>query len=150
MKIVIIGEETESKCTLEDKIKDILGIEVFKLKDIIYDKNSHEELSNADQIKRLNKINLENKEWIIEGPITEKLYFLFNIATDIIFLDLNSYSQNFFNRLFASFHKNSTDNPKIKTEVYKTLSKYSNKLIILRSNKEIKKLLKAFQEKTKY
>lgn len=148
MKILIIGDWKIGKFTLGDKISEIFGINVFNIKDILYDKNnSKRELE--EQVRLLNKINIENKEWIIEGAISSELYFLLNLATDVVMIDFDN-DRSLFRKIFQGNLDSSLDFKTEKKNLYKRLGYYSSNLIILKSRKDIKKLLEAYNESVKY
>lgn len=148
MKILIIGDWKIGKFTLGDKISEIFGINVFNIKDILYDKNnSKRELE--EQVRLLNKINIENKEWIVEGTISSELYFLLNLATDVVMIDFVD-DRSLFRKIFRGNLDSSLDFKTEKKNLYKRLGNYSSNLIILKSRKDIKKLLEAYYESVKY
>ncbi len=122
-----------------------MGIEVFDIANIIYDMNTGKKRMIEEQVQLLNKINLENKEWIIEGDIIEDLDFLFNLGSEIIFGDYDYFQKSYWKRLFC-WKKEGY----IRKKFAEKMGKYSSRLIILRNKKEVKKLLKAYEESYKY
>lgn len=147
MKILIIGDYKIGKSTLGDKISEIFGKNVFNIKDVLYNNYSKRELE--EQVRLLNKINIENKEWIIEGAISSELYFLLNLATDVIMIDFDN-DKSLFKKMFQGNLASSLNFETERKAYYKKLGNYSSNLIILKSRKDIKKLLEAYNESVKY
>lgn len=147
MKILIMGDYKIGKSTLGDKISEIFGINVFNINDALYNNYAKRELE--EQVRLLNKINIENKEWIIEGVISSELYFLLNLATDVIMVDFDN-DRSLFRKIFQGNLDSSLDFKTEKKNLYKRLGYYSSNLIILKSRKDIKRLLEAYNESVKY
>lgn len=142
-----MGDYKIGKSTLGDKISEIFGINVFNINDALYNNYAKRELE--EQVRLLNKINLENKEWIIEGVISSELYFLLNLATDVIMVDFDN-DRSLFRKIFQGNLDSSLDFKTEKKNLYKRLGYYSSNLIILKSRKDIKRLLEAYNESVKY
>lgn len=131
MKIVIIDGSIRNKRYLVQRLENFFQKESFSFERFRDDNGNVRSVD--EQIRIINRINLENKEWFIEGNFSSEFDFLFNLATDIIFLD-------------DGFKKKNNDYEWDRKEVYDRIRKYSRKLIILKSKKEIKKMMDAFDE----
>lgn len=124
MKIFITGNNQKEIKNLSKKLNIFYNIKIFSIE-------------NNTSIKDINKIAINNKEWIIEGNNEENIETLFNLSETIIFIDLK-------NKLFI---KNTTINNE---KIYKLLKKHIRKGIILKNKKEIKKYLKSVYESFNY
>ena len=132
MRTLIVGGVGSGKTTLAKYLSEFFDIPVFSIDSIIYDENNKKR-DEKSQVKLANKINRENKEFIIEGVLRDSLDFLLNVVDQIIFLDnMINWAKNY-----------DRDN------LMKKLSKYNKKLLIIRNDKELKVYYK-YLEKNKF
>ena len=89
MKTLIVGGVGSGKTTLAKYLSNYFDIPFFSIDSIVYDENNKKR-DVLEQNSLANKINRENKEYIIEGVLRENLDFLLNICDQIIFLDYPS------------------------------------------------------------
>ena len=89
MKILIIGNVGSGKTTLGNNLAKLYGIKLFSIDNIVYDDENKLKREKLDQINLLNKINRENKEYIIEGVLRKNMDFLLNLVDKIVVIDLN-------------------------------------------------------------
>lgn len=169
MKILITGNVGSGKTTLANIISDFYGIEHFEIDEIVHDINNNGIKRDIDeQVKIINKINKDNKSYIIEGVLRKNLDFILNIVDQIIFLDIDKnvikkririrYIKQKL-RLERSSYKPTKEmldnmykwnNEFDSNEFLKRLNKYSKKLIIIRNKKELNKYLKAMYKNGSY
>ena len=111
MKFLIINDQS-NKNNLSKSLEEYYEIKRYDLNELL---NNNTE----DNIKTINKINKENKEYIIESDINNNLNIIYNLVNKIIITikDNNKYKE--------------------------IINKYPKKVIILKNNKEIKKYLKS-------
>lgn len=164
-KIIIIGSGGSGKSTLARKLSKILNIKVYHL-DMLLWKPNWIGVSREEQIRIQNEI-LKNDEWIIDGNYSRTIDLRINAADTIIFLDLPRIICLFrvFKRYFKYLHKSRPDMvegnkerinfdflkwiwnyPKvIKPIIMNKLKDASNdkKILIMKSPKDIKRLLKS-------
>ena len=168
MKTLIVGSGGSGKTTLANKLSNYFDIPVFSIDSIVHDdKNDGIKRDIDEQIKIINNINRTHKEFIIEGVLRKDLDLLLNICDNIIYLDypkeitLKRIKKRYIKQRLG-FEKSEYKNTKemynnfIKWnrefdsgELMKRLSKYSRKLLIIRSNSELKKYFK-YLDKNKY
>ena len=79
MKILIVGGVGSGKTTLAKYLSNYFDIPFFSIDSIVYDENNKKR-DVLEQNSLANKINRENKEYIIEGVLRENLDFLLNIS----------------------------------------------------------------------
>ena len=89
MKTLIIGNLGSGKTTLAEKISKMYEIPFFSIDNIVHDDIKGVKRTNQEQIDIINKINRENKDFIIEGVLRENLEFLCNLVDTIIILDMD-------------------------------------------------------------
>lgn len=164
-KIIIIGSGGSGKSTLARKLSKILNIKVYHL-DMLLWKPNWIGVSREEQIRIQNEI-LKNDEWIIDGNYSRTIDLRINAADTIIFLDLPRIICLFrvFKRYFKYRNKSRPDMvegnkerinfdflkwiwnyPKvIKPIIMNKLKDASNdkKILIMKSPKDIKRLLKS-------
>lgn len=168
MKILIIGNIGSGKSYLSKKLGDILGYKVFQIDSIVHDDLKGIKRSLDEQIKLINKINRENKDYIIEGVLRDGLDLLLPLSSSIIYLDLNKKILK--RRVHFRYWKQKLGLEKVNYKIDKVflkqmiswvdnynydklkkrLTKYYNKVIILKTKKDVKKLLLAYEESIKY
>lgn len=117
MKIYIIGNNQSNNNVLSAKLSELLDLKKFSF-DI---ENNH-----------INKIIKENREWIIESNYNEYSNVIAANSTTIIYL--NVYKKSLF--------KNNINLNK-KDIINEFVMKYSSKILILKGEKDIKKLIDA-------
>ena len=168
MKILIVGNVCSGKTTLAKKLSEYFDIPFFSIDSIVHDDlNNGIKRKSEEQIKIINNINRMNKEFIIEGVLRDNLDLLLNICDNIIYLDypkkvtLKRIKKRYLKQRFGI----EKCNYKVDKEMYKKfvkwnsefdnnklmkrLSKYSSKLLIIRSNAELKKYFK-YLDKNKF
>lgn len=164
MKILIIGNVGSGKTTLSNNLAKLYGIKLFSIDNIVYDDENKLKREKLDQINLLNKINRENKEYIIEGVLRKNMDFLLNLVDKIVVIDLNKKILK--NRIRKRYIKQKIGISKDKYlvskvnlgEMYdwiekydyerinKLIIKYSRKIIYLKTTKDINKYLKAVKK----
>ena len=116
MKLLIIGNTKEK---LSNILSNYYEIELFNINDL----NDLE-----DKTKLINRINKENKSYIIEGIVDNSINFIYNLVDTIIILDYKFDKNNYLDILI----------------------KYSNKLIIIKNKKDLKKYLNSVYKNGSY
>ena len=164
MKILIIGNVGSGKTTLGNNLAKLYGIKLFSIDNIVYDDENKLKREKLDQINLLNKINRENKEYIIEGVLRKNMDFLLNLVDKIVVIDLNKKILK--NRIRKRYIKQKIGISKDKYlvskvnlgEMYdwiekydyerinKLIIKYSRKIVYLKTTKDIKKYIKAVKK----
>lgn len=164
MKILIIGNVGSGKTTLSNNLAKLYGIKLFSIDNIVYDDENKLKREKLEQINLLNKINRENKEYIIEGVLRKNMDFLLNLVDKIVVIDLNKKILK--NRIRKRYIKQKIGISKDKYlvskvnlgEMYdwiekydyerinKLIIKYSRKIIYLKTTKDINKYLKAVKK----
>ena len=86
MKILIIGSVASGKSTYSKKLSKKLDIKRYEIDEIVHDDISHTKRSLEEQKEIIDEINKEDS-WIIEGVLRKNLYFLLDMADEIILLD---------------------------------------------------------------
>ena len=166
MRTLIIGGVGSGKTTLAKYLSEFFDRPYFSIDSIVYDENNIKR-DEKEQTKLVNKINRENKEYIIEGVLRDNLDFLLNICDQIIFLD---YPSNItVRRVKFRFFKQKLGIKKCdyvpdkemyhnmikwckefnRDKLMNKLSKYSKKLLIIRNDRELKVYYK-YLEKNKF
>lgn len=166
MRTLIVGGVGSGKTTLAKYLSEFFDIPFFSIDSIVYDENNKKR-DEKEQTKLVNKINRENKEYIIEGVLRDNLDFLLNICDQIIFLD---YPSNItVRRVKFRFFKQKLGIEKCdyvpdkemyhnmikwckefnRDKLMNKLSKYSKKLLIIRNDRELKVYYK-YLEKNKF
>ena len=166
MKILIVGNVGSGKTTLAKRLSNYFDIPYYSIDNIVYDEDNIKR-EDKEQIKIINKINRENKEYIFEGVLRDNLDLLLNICDNIIFLyyskkvtlkrikfrylkqilGLEKCNYKVNKEMYNNFIK--WNNCFDSTKLINRLSKYSSKLLIIRSNSELKKYFK-YLDKNKY
>lgn len=158
MKILIIGNVGSGKTTLGNKLSNYYNVPLFSIDSIVHDhSNNDNKRSKDEQTDIINNINRSNKDYIIEGVLRSNMDFILNLVDRIILLNydkkvtLRRIKFRYFKQRIGiekATYKISRDmyNNLIKWNLefdslglIKRCSKYSSKLIIIRSNKELKK-----------
>ena len=166
MKTLIVGGVGSGKTTLAKYLSNYFDIPFFSIDSIVYDENNKKR-DVLEQNSLANKINRENKEYIIEGVLRENLDFLLNICDQIIFLDypsnvtLKRIKFRYFKQKLGLEKCDYVPNREMYNNMIKwnkefdrdklmnKLSKYSKKLLIIRNDKELKVYYK-YLDKNKY
>lgn len=166
MRTLIVGGVGSGKTTLAKYLSEFFDIPFFSIDSIIYDENNKKR-DEKSQVKIANKINRENKEFIIEGVLRDSLDFLLNVVDQIIFLDYPS--KVTLKRVKTRYLKQKLGLEKCdyvpdkemynnminwaknfnRDKLMNKLSKYNKKLLIIRNDKELKVYFK-YLEKNKY
>lgn len=162
MKILIIGSVGSGKTTLAKRLSKQCSRNYYEIDSIVHD-------DTKDGIKRsieeqnliINEIN-ENKDWIIEGVLRKNLYYLLDISEKIIFIDIPifiinirilkrfikqllkiekcNYKTNY--KMLKLMYKWSNNFSKKKKNLYYHLDDYKEKLMVIKNNKDFKRILK--------
>lgn len=164
MKTLIIGNLGSGKTTLAEKIGKMYEIPFFSIDNIVHDDTKGVKRTNQEQIDIINKINRENKDYIIEGVLRENLEFLCNLVDTIIILDIEKKILK--KRIKKRYLKQKMGLDKVTYVVNKDMlnkmygwmecydyermnrlhMKYFRKVILLKSDLEIKKYLLALEK----
>ena len=168
MKILIVGSCGSGKTTLANRLSTYFDIPSFSIDSIVHDDNNNGIKREVDeQIKIINNINKKNKEFIKEEVLKKDLDLILNICDNNIYLEypkhitlkrikrryikqkigLEKCEYKVTKEMYNNFIKwnSEFDNNKL----MKRLSKYSSKLLIIRSDSELKKYFK-YLDKNKY
>ena len=166
MKTLFVGGVGSGKTTLAKYLSNYFDIPFFSIDSIVYDENNKKR-DVLEQNSLANKINRENKEYIIEGVLRENLDFLLNICDQIIFLDypsnvtLKRIKFRYFKQKLGLEKCDYVPNREMynnmvnwaknfdRDKLMNKLSKYSKKLLIIRNDKELKVYFK-YLDKNKY
>lgn len=166
MRILIVGGVGSGKTTLAKYLSEFFDRPYFSIDSIVYDENNKKRDDESQNII-VNKINRENKDYIIEGVLRDNLDFLLNVVDQIIFLDYPS--KITLKRVKVRYLKQKLGLEKCdyipnkemynnmikwaknfdREKIMKKLSKYSKKILIIRNDKELKVYYK-YLEKNKY
>ena len=169
MKILITGNVASGKTTLSKILSDYYEIERFEIDEIVHDiDNNDKKRTIKEQTNIINKINKENKSYIIEGVLRKDLDFILNLVDQIIFLDIDKkvidkrikrrYLKQKLN-LEKSSYKPTKEmlenmykwNNEFDSKIFlKRLNKYPKKLIIIKNKKELKKYLNSVYKNGSY
>ena len=169
MKILITGNVASGKTTLSKILSEYYEIERFEIDEIVHDIDNNDiKRSLKEQTKIINRINKENKNYILEGVLRKDLDFIINLVDQIIYLDIDkkeiskrikkryikqklkleksSYKPS--KEMLENMYKwNSDFNSK---EFLKRINKYPKKLIIIKNKKELKKYLESIYKNGNY
>jgi len=160
MKILILGIVASGKTTLARKLSKKLKIKHYEIDSIVHDDNNLGKKRTIDeQLKIFNDIN--KKSWILEGTPRNNQTYIINNADIIYFIDLPlylrkyriikrfikqklgiekaNYKANFY--MLKNMFKWTKDFEYKKESIMESLNK-TNKLVIIKSKKEIKRLYK--------
>lgn len=169
MKILITGNVGSGKTTLSKILSEYYEIERFEIDEIVHDiENNDNKRSIQEQTKIINKINKENKNYIIEGVLRKDLDFLINLVDQIIYLDIDKKEIN--KRIKKRYIKQKLhiekssykptkemlenmykwNNEFNNQEFLKRINKYPKKLIIIKNKKELKKYLNSVYKNGSY
>ena len=169
MKILITGNVASGKTTLSKILSDFYEIDRFEIDEIVHDiDNNDKKRIIKEKINIINKINKENKSYIIEGVLRKDLDFILNLVDQIIFLDIDKkvidkrikrrYLKQKLN-LEKSSYKPTKEmlenmykwNNEFDSKIFiKRLNKYPKKLIIIKNKKELKKYLNSVYKNGSY
>lgn len=164
MKILIIGNVGSGKTTLGNNLAKLYGIKLFSIDNIVYDDENKLKREELEQINLLNKINRENKEYIIEGVLHKNMDFLLNLVDKVVIIDLDKKILK--NRIRKRYIKQKIGISKDKylvskvhlydmynwiekydyDRINKLIIKYSRKIVYLKTTKDINKYLKAVKK----
>lgn len=166
MRTLIVGGVGSGKTTLAKYLSEFFDRPFFSIDSIVYDENNKKR-EVEEQNKIANKINRENKDYIIEGVLRDNLDFLLNVCDEIIFLDYPTKitlkrikirhlkqkiglekcdyvpDKEMYNNMIKWCKEFNRD------KLMNKLSKYSKKLLIIRNDKELKVYYK-YLEKNKF
>ena len=169
MKILITGNVASGKTTLSKILSDYYEIDRFEIDEIVHDiDNNDKKRTIKEQTNIINKINKENKSYIIEGVLRKDLDFILNLVDQIIFLDIDKKLTN--KRIKRRYIKQKLNlekssykptkemlenmykwNNEFDSKLFlKRLNKYPKKLIIIKNKKELKKYLNSVYKNGSY
>ena len=78
------------KTTLSKILSEYYEIERFEIDEIVHDIDNNDiKRSLKEQTKIINRINKENKNYILEGVLRKNLDFIINLVDQIIYLDID-------------------------------------------------------------
>ena len=151
-KILVVGCVGCGKSTYAKKLGKKLNIPVYGIDEIVHDDVNGVRRSLDEQKRLISEVD-KNDQWIIEGALREELYFLLDMADQIIMIDLDRDIVE--HRVITRYIKQQRGIEKINYEVdskfldmmlgyvdkyystrediLKMLSKYNDKLIIKRT-----------------
>ena len=89
MKILIIGSVASGKTSLARKLENKLNIKYFEIDSIVHNDIKKIKRTNEEQKEIIDRINNDNKEWIIEGTLRKNLDYLLDYADKIIYLNID-------------------------------------------------------------
>lgn len=164
MKVLIIGNIASGKTTLAKKLSDYYNINYYELDKIVHDDSNNTKRDKNEQRKIISKI-LKEEDYIIEGMLRDNSDLIIPKVSSIIFLDydLKTLRKRLKRRYLLQRIGLYKINYKIDKELYNKLLnylnnydrstineimiKYPSKIIIIKNNKELKKLFKALDER---
>ena len=148
-KILVVGCVGCGKSTYAKKLSKKLKIPVYGIDEIVHDDVKGIRRSLDEQKELIKQVD-KNDKWIIEGALREELYFLLDMADQIIMIDLDREVVE--HRIITRYIKQQRGIEKINYEVdsnflemmlgyvnkyyetrddiFKMLEKYKDKLII--------------------
>ena len=151
-KILVVGCVGSGKSTYAKKLGKKLNIPVYGIDEIVHDDANGVRRSLDEQKRLINEVD-SNDKWIIEGALREELYFLLDMADQIIMIDLDRDVVE--HRVITRYIKQQRGIEKInykvdldfldmmlgyvdkyyntREDILKMLSKYKDKLIIKRT-----------------
>ena len=151
-KILVVGCVGCGKSTYAKKLGKKLNIPVYGIDEIVHDDVNGVRRSLDEQKILISEVD-KNDQWIIEGALREELYFLLDMADQIIMIDLDrdvvehrvitryikqqrgiekinyKVDLNFLNMMLGYVDKYYNT----REDILKMLSKYNDKLIIKRT-----------------
>lgn len=158
MKILIVGSVASGKTNLARKLENKLNIKYFEIDSIVHDDIKKIKRTNEEQKEIIDRINNENKDWIIEGTLRKNLNYLLDYADKIIYLNIDvkirkrriikrfikqrlklekcNYNPNF--EMLKLMFKWTNDFEENKVDFENKLEKYNDKLITLSKINEVK------------
>ena len=164
MKVLIIGNIASGKTTLAKKLSNYFDVDYYEIDNIVHDDSNNKKRSKEEIRKIISNI-LRNREYIIEGMLRDNSDLIVPKASSIIYLDYDKkvLRKRLRKRYLLQKLGIKKSNYKIDKELYNKLlgyldnyddsfikdimNKYPNKLIIIKNNKELKKLFKALDER---
>ena len=164
MKVLILGNIASGKTTLAKRLSDYYNIDYYELDKIVHDDSNNTKRDNNEQRKIISKI-LKNEDYIIEGMLRDNYDLIVPKVSSIIFLDydIKVLRKRLRKRYLLQRIGLYKSDYKIDKELYKKLvyyldnydksfindvmNKYPSKLIIIKNNKELRKLFKALDER---
>ena len=168
MKVLITGNVGSGKTTLAKELSKTYNVPYFEIDSIVHSDKDNRKREEFEQTSIVNKINRENKNYIIEGVLRKNLEFICNLVDYIIIFDIDKEvlrkrikkryikqklglekanykpTKEFLNQMYIWLENYNYDKDK------NIMKKYSKKVIILRNNKEVKKYLIAMEKENFY
>ena len=167
MKIHICGTYGSGKTTLAKNLSEKLKISFYSLDDIKYKVKYSKIMSVEDRINKIKKICL-GKKWITEGTWSGYAEDAFKKSDFIIFMLIPKLTCSFrvlkrfftrkkmerdslkgaFDLISQIYNYYSTNQPISKIEHMNLIKKYDKRVIIIRKNKDFKKINRLLKEIT--
>lgn len=168
MKVLITGNVGSGKTTLAKELSKTYNVPYFEIDSIVHSDKDNRKREEFEQASIVNKINRENKNYIIEGVLRNNLEFICNLVDYIIIFDIDKKvlrkrvkkryikqklglekanykpTKEFLKQMYIWLENYNYDKDK------NIMKKYSNKVIILSNNKEVKKYLIAMEKENFY
>ena len=164
MKVLIIGNIASGKTTLAKRLSDYYNIKYYELDKIVHDDSNNTKREKNEIRKMITEI-LRQEDYIIEGMLRDNYDLIVPKASSIIFLDYDKkiLKKRLKKRYLLQRIGLIKTSYKIDKELYNKLlgyidnydksflkdimEKYPNKLIIIKSNSELKRLFEALDER---
>lgn len=165
MKILIIGNVGSGKTTLAKKLSKRCCIKYFEIDNIVHNDEIGKKRTENEQKAIINRINNDNKDYIIEGILRKNLKFVLDLVDSIIVIDIDK--RNLKENIRKRYVKQKLGllkcsyeiNRKLLEDMYKWMNDYDykgqnniikqyfQKVIVLKSKSDINKYLRQYKRK---
>ena len=164
MKVLIIGNIASGKTTLAKRLSDYYNIEYYELDKIVHD-DSNNTKRDKNEIRKMISNILRQEDYIIEGMLRDNYDLIVPKASSIILLDYDKkvlkkrLKKRYLLQRIGIYKTSYKIDKKLyakllgyidnydKSFIKDIMEKYPNKLIIIKNNKELKKLFEALDER---